>query len=435
MEGFPLSTGLMVAVPLTGRPLPPAFTWAYANLHPPMCYNVIYATNFDQHKAVIPMLVADARNWFCEQAKANKCRYIFFIDEDVTPPPHALRQLIYQAEHHPEAAIIGGIYCHKAEPPMPMVFRGNGAGPYWDWKVGEFFEVTGIGMGCTLLRVDALDKIEKPWFKTVDNMDRFWDGIPQAETWTEDLYICKKLTDAGLKIYADSIVLAEHWDMKTIKPTTLPPHCLPLRRAGVQKGDKKIVDLGAGENPYETDEGQVLKVDVRDEVRADYRADLRKLPFATGEFDIVFSSHTLEHFSRAEVNEVLDEWIRILKPDGELRLVLPNVEWAADRIKEGIVDEHVMNVLYGAQTYAENFHKFCFTPKVLEAMLRERGFKRQDYELQGYNIFVKAWRIPPAEVVPPAIVESDAQLEPDTSIAISVSETADVIPPEPAQAQ
>lgn len=401
MENFALSTGLMVAVPLTGRPLPPAFTWAYANLHPPMCYNVIYATNFDQNRKVIPMLVDQARNWFCEQAIANKCKYIFFIDEDVTPPPHTLRQLIFQMEHHPEAAIIGGIYCHKAQPPMPMVFRGNGSGPYWDWKAGEFFEVSGIGMGCTLVRVDALAKIEKPWFKTVDNMERFWDGDPKAETWTEDLYFAKKITDAGMKIYADSMVLAEHWDMRTMEPTTLPDHCLPLRRMGIKRGDKKIVDLGCGRSHYETDEGQVLRVDIRDDVGADYRCDLRKLPFGTGEFDIVFSSHTLEHFDRKEVPLVLDEWIRILKPEGEFRIILPNIAWAAARIANGeIPDNDMMNVIYGEQSYNENYHKFCFTPQVLTDMLKERGFVRLDIELQGYNIYCRGWRVQP-EGIPP----------------------------------
>src|SRR5258708_27725746 len=31
-----------------------------------------------------------ARQWFAEQALAQGCKYIFFLDEDVTPPGHAL---------------------------------------------------------------------------------------------------------------------------------------------------------------------------------------------------------------------------------------------------------------------------------------------------------------------------------------------------------
>lgn len=402
--GYPHYTNLAIAVPLTGRPLVPAWTWAFQNLHPPMNHNCLYMTNFNERHIPVPGPVDQLRNWYIEQAIANNVRYLFFLDEDVTAPPHALRQLIFQMEHHPDAIAIGGVVCHKSEPTAPMIFRGNGNGPYWDWKLGEFFEVSGIGMGCTLVRIEAFQKLEKPWFKTVDNMEAFWDGIPKAEVWTEDLYFCDKAIKAGWKVYADTSILCQHWNMSTGEPTGLAPNSWPLRRATTKtKGQKKIVDLGCGEAKYQTDEGDVLTVDIRDEVKPDYRADLRKLPFASEEFDIVYSSHTLEHFPRADVGNVLNEWIRILKPDGELRLILPNLEWAAEQIKNGIINDDVLNVLYGAQTYGENFHQMGFTPKVLEGLLKERGFKRQDYELVGYNVCVRAWRQPPSEKELPSL--------------------------------
>lgn len=397
--GYPFYTNLMIAVPLTGRPLVPAFTWAFQNLHPPMNHNCIYATNFNEHSIPMPGPVADLRNWFAEQAVANKCKYLFFIDEDVTPPAHALRQLIFQMEHHPEAWAIGGVVCHKSKPTAPMIFRGNGNGPYWDWKAGEFFEVSGIGMGCTLIRVETLEKMEKPWFKTIDNMEAFFDGIPQAEVWTEDLYYCDKAIKAGGKIFADTSILCKHWDMTTGLPASLEPGSLPLRRATTKKpGQKKIVDLGCGESKYETDEGDVLTVDIRDDVKPDYRADLRKLPFASNEFDVCYSSHVLEHFPRAEVGKVLDEWVRVLKPEGELRLIVPNLEWAAAEIQKGVINDDVLNVLYGAQTYKENAHMVGFTPKTLNEMLKERGFKRVDVDIVGYNLCMRAWRKPPKNI-------------------------------------
>jgi predicted SAM-dependent methyltransferase len=385
----------MIAIPLSGRPLHPQMMFAYNALHAPMCYNVTASSTWQQPVDV-------ARQWFAEQAIERGCKYLFFIDEDVTPPGHALRQLIYQAEHHPEGMVFGGIYCHKAPPPMPMIFKGYGAGPYWDWKVGEFFEVDGISMGCTLIRTEVFQHLEKPWFKTVDSIDKYYDGAPGAEMWTEDLYFCHKVREAGFKVYADGGVLCEHWSIETMEPTVLPEDCAPRRRAGVVKGDKKIVDLGCGESPYKTDEGDVLTVDIREEVKPDYRCDLGKLPFATGEFDIVFSSHTLEHFPRHEVSDVLDEWVRILKDKGELRLVLPNLEWAAKEILDGKLvngsakpNTDIFNVLYGAQTYHENAHMNGFTPKLVEAMLTERGFKRIDILTEGYNIHTRAWRVPP----------------------------------------
>src|SRR5689334_17402248 len=114
---YPMFTGLMIGIPLSGRPIVPQWAFGYAALHPPMCYNVITC-----HTWKAP--IAEARNYFAEQAIANGARYLFTLDEDVVAPGHTLRQLIYQAENRPEAMVIGGIYCHKSPPAMPMVFRG-----------------------------------------------------------------------------------------------------------------------------------------------------------------------------------------------------------------------------------------------------------------------------------------------------------------------
>lgn len=388
MPSFCDRVGLMVAVPHSGRPVPPEWAWTLMNLHPPMNYNVRYAQ-------ILGKPVDVAREWLAEQAVAQGCKYLFFLGDDVTAPGHALRQLIYQMEHHPDAAVIGGIYCLKTDPAQPLVFRGNGHGCYWEWRRGEFFEVTGLGMDCTLINVEKMKQLPKPWFRTVDDASGFVDGLNHAEQWTEDLWFCKRVTDAGMKIYADGAVLCGHWDAERRICYGLPKDSYPMRNAGVAKGDKKIIDLGCGPNKLETPEGQVLGVDIRELPGVDYRCDLRVLPFASNEFDIVYSSHTLEHFTREEMPKVLSEWIRILKPDGELRLVLPNIEWAAEQILEskGELSNDTLNVLYGSQEYEQNFHKVGFTPREIRQLLVARGFRTIDIDAsQYYNIIIRAWR-------------------------------------------
>jgi predicted SAM-dependent methyltransferase len=158
------------------------------------------------------------------------------------------------------------------------------------------------------------------------------------------------------------------------------------------RGKLKIVDLGCGPNKIQTQDGTVVGVDIRDLPGVDYRCDLRKLPFGTHQFDVVYSSHTLEHFSRDEISSVLDEWTRVLKQRGELRLVIPNIAWAAEQIMKGVVDHNVMNVLWGQQEYDQNFHKCGFTPETLKKLLEGKGFGRQAVKLDGYNILFQAWR-------------------------------------------
>lgn len=58
--------------------------------------------------------------------------------------------------------------------------------------------------------------------------------------------------------------------------------------------------------------------------------DLRRpLPFADASFDFVYSSHVLEHFSRADGESLVKESVRVLRPGGILRVVVPDMEHLA----------------------------------------------------------------------------------------------------------
>ena len=83
-----------------------------------------------------------------------------------------------------------------------------------------------------------------------------------------------------------------------------------------------------------------------------YLHDLtRKFPWADSTIDVAYSSHTLEHFSREEGRRFLSECHRVLRKDGIIRIVVPNlqnniVEYIEGRIR---ADEFVekLGVLYG----------------------------------------------------------------------------------------
>src|SRR5215471_3096158 len=393
--GYPHFATLAICVPWSGRPLPPELPIAFKNCSPPMNNNTIY---FETHG----MNIDAARNFFAEKAIEHKARYIFMWDEDVLLPGNAIRELCYVADNWPNVGVVAGIYCLKVDHPEPMVFKDQAGGVYWDWKVGEVFECAATSMGCTLIRTEMLKDLEKPYFRTVDDMTPYLDGVPMGEQWTEDLYFCRKVTDTKKwKVVAHGGLVMPHVDVRTGRRYELPPDSKPAKHLILPVGKKKIIDIGAGPNPLKTDEGTVIAVDIRGDVGADYRADFRRLPFATGEFDIVYSSHALEHIPRADTQAALTEWARILKADGEMRLVLPNLEWAAKRILAGEygmangTNVTAFDVFYGAQSYAEDFHKNGFTPKNLDAMLRKLGFRYFKTETPVFNIVMRAWRQKP----------------------------------------
>lgn len=52
----------------------------------------------------------------------------------------------------------------------------------------------------------------------------------------------------------------------------------------------------------------------------DHVGDCRKTPFPDGSFDLVYSSHVIEHVEWFEVQDTIREWVRILKPGGALEV-------------------------------------------------------------------------------------------------------------------
>ena len=392
-----VGTGITIGIPTLYRPTNLPWALAFKSLTPPINFNSVFHVEPNRP-------VADARNIIAEGAVKNNHKYLFFLGDDVEVPNHTLRQLIFRMEHDDTLGVVGGVYCSKSTPPAPLVFRGNGAGSYWKWKIGEYFECTGLGMDCTLIRVEMLKDLPKPWFKTVDG-DGFIDGVNHAEQWTEDLYFLEQVKKLNKwRICCDASVICRHWDAIGNKVYDLPADSYPvtgvLEVADKLNGqEKKIVDIGCGPIYNDFNGIKPIRVDIREDVNPDYRLDVRHLtPLENEDFDVVFSSHVLEHISRNEVESTLDEWIRILKPDGELRLVLPNIKWAAERIMNNEVDHHVMNVLYGAQSYPTDFHYNGFTPETIVAMLKSRGFIEINTAEEGYNLIVIASRVKHEEV-------------------------------------
>lgn len=58
--------------------------------------------------------------------------------------------------------------------------------------------------------------------------------------------------------------------------------------------------------------------------QTDHVGDARKPPFADATFDLVYSSHCIEHVHWYEVEPTLAEWVRILKPGGTLEVFTVN---------------------------------------------------------------------------------------------------------------
>lgn len=277
--------GLLIGIPTLGRPVPFDWAMAFKSMNPPI--NMNSTIHIIKGKPV-----ADARNEIAKNAIAIGAKYLFFLGDDVVCPGHTIRQLLYRLENDPSVDVVGGVYCAKCDPSYPLVFRGNGQGTYWDWKIGEYFEVSGLGMDCTLIRTELFTKLSEPWFKTVDG-DQFLDGINKCESWTEDLWFFEKMRKESpdSKVYCDGTVICEHWDVYGDPPRgyTLPIDSLPRRQIVVQPEKKKCLLLGYREVPENPTDEEYTYVTYGDseEFPLDYRGAYNQMPFETKGFDRV----------------------------------------------------------------------------------------------------------------------------------------------------
>lgn len=371
--------------------------------------------------------VAEARNLSVEKCLAhqNRPEFIFFLDYDVLPEFDALRKLLFRAASFPDYDIYAGVYCCKQEGGSePLIYTDFGRGPFWNWTIGDILTtekhgICALHMGLTLIRLSTFDRIphttEDPWFKSPHSAKQV-DGYLKTERGSEDIYFCKKGQDHGLKILVDTSVLAGHEDKRSGIIYGLPPNSPPVERCfwltgenGRKEKPKKIaLDIGAGNTRRRWGGYKTYTTDIRSDTNPDYVMDSRMLNLPDEHFDLVASSHHLEHIGRWEQESVWSEMFRILKPGGTMEHIVPTVEWASRKIIDGDYDEHALNVMYGAQEahgYDRQFntHYFGYTKVVAKALAEGCGLVDvkvtdwRDEESLGYNLIITGRRPVPGE--------------------------------------
>ena len=85
----------------------------------------------------------------------------------------------------------------------------------------------------------------------------------------------------------------------------------------------KLLNLGCGYR-YHSDWTNINFTSTGDDIIA-YNLT-QGIPFPNDSFDVVYHSHVLEHFSKAQAEPFIKECYRVLRPQGILRVVVPDLE-------------------------------------------------------------------------------------------------------------
>ena len=114
--------------------------------------------------------------------------------------------------------------------------------------------------------------------------------------------------------------------------------------------------------------------------------------FADNTFESVYASHVLEHFDyNGEVQKVLREWARVLKPNGKLYISVPDMEVLSRLyLDQNQFDSQqrfgLMRMMFGGHVDQYDYHLVGFNLELLRDLLVEAGFQEL-WKMDSFGIF------------------------------------------------
>ena len=136
------------------------------------------------------------------------------------------------------------------------------------------------------------------------------------------------------------------------------------------------LDLGGG---FQELEG-FTNVDLYENPAVDIVHDIEtKLPFEDNSVDEIRLHHSLEHCAMQSLPGMALDWYRVLKPGGQLRIVVPEIEGCMSNFLAASEDDKWgwrIEYILGAQhnNIGQQFHKSAFTPASLQKLVESVHF-------------------------------------------------------------
>lgn len=164
---------------------------------------------------------------------------------------------------------------------------------------------------------------------------------------------------------------------------------------------------GQGLHPsFGGSEWRELRLDINPSVNPDIICSMTDMhPVATDSVDAIWSSHNLEHLHRHEVPVALGEFLRVLKPGGQLLLTLPDLQKIAELVAADALENEAyrsrsgpispLDMIYGHTPSIANgnfhmAHKTGFTARTLHQLLGATGFVMVALRRDSFALWARA---------------------------------------------
>lgn len=131
-----------------------------------------------------------------------------------------------------------------------------------------------------------------------------------------------------------------------------------------------------------------VNVDCRPDVLPDKVANIDQLPYGDNSATMIYACHVLEHVPRPQTQAVLNEWHRVLEPQGVLRLAVPDLAAIAKLyVEQGVTLVRLRGLLMGRQNYPENTHYTVWDYELLAHVLSECGYYNiRRWDANGWHL-------------------------------------------------
>jgi hypothetical protein len=97
-------------------------------------------------------------------------------------------------------------------------------------------------------------------------------------------------------------------------------------------------------------------------------------PFADDTAEAIFSSHVVEHLSLHSARVCVRNAYRVLKKDGVLRIVVPDLDKYIAEYRSDTAYEWAREVYEADNTSEKNMHHFMYNCESMTRLMREAGF-------------------------------------------------------------
>lgn len=139
------------------------------------------------------------------------------------------------------------------------------------------------------------------------------------------------------------------------------------------------LDIGCGTKD-EWIEGDWIRVDPYIQNHEVVRAFAWKLPCKDNSVDEIYCSHVLEHLYKAQIVPTLQEWYRVIKPEGRIRILVPDLAWCCQWWLNHQTNGWDLDIIYGGQSREGEAHHTGFNRQIMLDYLKEARLVCKKFE-------------------------------------------------------